>query len=65
MGSSQYVDIAPLLHELHWIPEGSWVQLEVVIVTFKVLHGMGTVICRTTYPQWYLLVPLELVGNML
>uniref|UniRef100_A0A8C6YEM4 Reverse transcriptase domain-containing protein n=1 Tax=Naja naja TaxID=35670 RepID=A0A8C6YEM4_NAJNA len=41
MGASRYSHVIPLLRGLHWLPVALWVRFKVLVLTFKVLHGMG------------------------
>ena len=33
--------ITPLLHELHWLPVCYRIEYKIILLTFKVLHGMA------------------------
>ena len=33
--------ITPLLRELHWLPVCHRIEYKIILLTFKVLHGMG------------------------
>uniref|UniRef100_A0A8C6X2L9 Reverse transcriptase domain-containing protein n=1 Tax=Naja naja TaxID=35670 RepID=A0A8C6X2L9_NAJNA len=41
MGASRYSHVTPLLRNLHWLPVALWVRFKVLVLTFKVQHGMG------------------------
>uniref|UniRef100_A0A8C6XMC9 Reverse transcriptase domain-containing protein n=1 Tax=Naja naja TaxID=35670 RepID=A0A8C6XMC9_NAJNA len=41
MGVSWYTHVMPLLRELHWLPVALRVRFKVLVLTFKVLHGLG------------------------
>lgn len=44
-------DVTPLLCELHWLPVWFQMQLEVLVVTFKTLYGLGMGYLRDFFPR--------------
>lgn len=41
MGSSLYTYIILLFYDLHWLSISFWIQLNVLVITGKALHGTG------------------------
>ena len=37
----KYCHITPLLRELHWLPLGLRIDFKILLVTFKILHGVA------------------------
>lgn len=40
LGIRRMAHVTPLLRELHWLPVCLWVQLKVLVISFKALHVM-------------------------
>ena len=40
-GTRQYDHIKPALQKLHWLPLGSRIIFKVILITFKILHGLS------------------------
>ncbi|XP_058048302.1 uncharacterized protein LOC131202851 [Ahaetulla prasina] len=40
-GAARSSHIKPILRRLHWLPVAFWVQIKVLVLTFKALHGLG------------------------
>lgn len=38
---SKFCHITPVLKELHWLPVESRIQFKILVITFKVLHGLA------------------------
>ena len=39
-GSKRYKHIKPTLRELHWLPVESRIIFKVLLITFKIIHGL-------------------------
>ncbi|KAF7254272.1 putative RNA-directed DNA polymerase from transposon BS, partial [Varanus komodoensis] len=40
-GTGRYAHMTPVLHQLHWLPIEARAQFKVLIMTYKVLNGLG------------------------
>ncbi|KAM3845550.1 uncharacterized protein M6D78_003221 [Vipera latastei] len=50
LGVSRYSHVTPLLRELHWLPVVFRVRFKVLVMTYKVLHGMGAPAAGINFP---------------
>lgn len=41
LGTPQFIQVTPLLHEQLWLPVAFWIQLKMLVTSFKALHNIG------------------------
>lgn len=48
----RYAHVTQLFHELYWLLIDFQLQFKVLVISYKVLHGLGLiVVCGTAYFQ--------------
>lgn len=63
MGIPCYVSVTTLFCELCWFKIIIWVQCKILIITYKVLQGIGLGYCETACYLGHLAIPYVLTGR--
>ncbi|PFX34223.1 Ataxin-10 [Stylophora pistillata] len=51
--SKQYDHIKPVLQKLHWLPVESRIMFKVIVISFKILHGLSLVYLSSLLQEYY------------
>ena len=52
-GTKQYDHIKPALRELHWLPVESRIIFKLLLITFKIIHGLCPAYLSSLLPQYH------------
>ena len=53
-GTKQYDHIKPALQKLHWLPVESGIIFKVILITFKILHGLSPAYLSSLLQEYHL-----------
>ena len=64
-GTKRHKHIKPALQELHWLPVESWIIFKVLLITFKIIHGLCPAYLSSLLQQCHLQQSLRSSSKLL